>query len=399
MPFAVLRRVLAITSLIVLAGCSASPRQSAYSNARAATPIPATTLAAMDQIGSNRDAPILIRAYKKESEIEIWKWTTSGRYALLKTYPVCRWSGKLGPKTREGDRQVPEGFYTVTPAQMNPNSSQWLAFNVGYPNAMERSLGRDGGDIMVHGTCSSRGCYAMTNEQIEEIYAVMREAFQGGQKSIQFQSYPFHMTAENLVKFRNDENFEFWKNLKEGSDRFEVTKKEPAVGYCGARYTFGATDAPGCGATAANDPDTAAVNAKIAADNAKMASLIASGATTLRISYSDGDQNPFFRTPEKRKLLEKWAAVGELSRPDALGAVEETELDHQGRPVQHQPSPSVSAYAPETSTVAAPVNGTGDDGFFTKWFGASSTVTPADPSSEPVLSGLPVNVPLPPRRG
>jgi murein L,D-transpeptidase YafK len=393
MALPTLNRVLFLSALLVLGGCSSSNNRASYTNARAVTPIPATTLAAMDHIGSNRDAPILIRAYKKESEIEIWKLTSSGKYALMKSYPVCRWSGQLGPKTREGDRQVPEGFYTVTPNQMNPNSALWLAFNVGYPNAMERSLGRSGGDIMVHGTCSSRGCFAMTNEQIEEIYAVMREAFQGGQKSIQFQSYPFHMTAENLVKFRNDENMPFWKNLKEGSDRFEVTKTEPAVGYCGAHYTFGSTEAPGCGQTAASDPAAAEIAAKAAADNAKMSSLIAAGATTTRISYSDGDQNPFFRTPERQKLLEKWAAAGELSRPDALSAVEETEFDHQGNPVPRQPAPvTATAYAatPAPTTAAAQ-----DDGFFQKWF----STAPNQPTADPVLIGTPANVPLPPRRG
>ena len=201
------------------------------------------------------------------------------------------------------------------------------------------------------------------------------------------------MTTENLVKFRNDENLPFWKNLKEGSDRFEVTKKEPAVGYCGARYTFGATEAPGCGQTAAADPAAGKIAAKTAADNAKMASLIAAGATTVHISYSDGDQNPFFRTPEKQKLLEKWAAAGELSRPDALSAVEETELDHLGNPVPRQPAPvTATAYA---ATPAPSIAATQDDGFFQKWFGEA----PLQPSAEPVIVGTPANVPLPPRRG
>jgi murein L,D-transpeptidase YafK len=397
MALPISHRVLFLSALLILGGCNSSNNRISSVNARAVTPIPAATLAAMDHIGSNRDAPILIRAYKKESEIEIWKLTSSGKYALMKSYPVCRWSGKLGPKTREGDRQVPEGFYTVTPNQMNPNSTLWLAFNIGYPNAMERSLGRSGGDIMVHGTCSSRGCFAMTNEQIEEIYAVMREAFQGGQKSVQFQSYPFRMTAENLVKFRNDENMPFWKNLKEGSDRFEVTRKEPAVGYCGARYTFGASEAPSCGQTASSDPAAPEIAAKAAADDAKIASLIAAGATTLRISYSDGDQNPFFRTPEKQKLLEKWAAAGELSRPDALSAVEETELDHQGNPLPRKPAPVTSAYIAATVPQAATPQ---DDGFFQKWFKAPpSNALPSQLSTDPVLAGTPANVPLPPRRG
>jgi len=395
-----LYRVLFLTTLLALAGCSASQNRTNVS-ARSGTPIPKATLLAMDEIDSNRDAPILIRAYKKESEIEVWKQTSKGRYALMKTYPVCRWSGQLGPKTREGDRQVPEGFYTVTPTQMNPNSSLWLAFNVGYPNPMERSLGRNGGDIMVHGTCSSRGCFAMTNEQIEEIYAVMREAFAAGQKSVQFQSYPFRMTAENLVKFRNDPNLPFWKNLKEGSDRFEVTKTEPAVGYCGSRYTFGATDAPGCGQTAAADGAAAEIAAKAASDEAKVAALIAAGAAPIRMSYVDGDQHPSFRTPEKRKLLEKYAASGEFSRPEALSSVEETELDHAGNPLPRR-SPSITAFAPSSAAtpVAPVVTARADqDGFFKKWFGAAEPEpVDATPASPPV-NGFSPNIPLPPRRG
>jgi murein L,D-transpeptidase YafK len=88
-------------------------------------------LALLDQKRMPKDSPILVRLFKQESEAEVWKQDTSGRFALLKTYPICRWSGELGPKIREGDRQAPEGFYTVTPAQMNPNSSYYLAFDIG----------------------------------------------------------------------------------------------------------------------------------------------------------------------------------------------------------------------------------------------------------------------------
>ncbi len=119
----------------------------------------------------------------------------TAEYALLKTYPICRWSGELGPKIKEGDRQAPEGFYTITPGQMNPNSNYYLAFNTGFPNAYDRSWGRTGSELMVHGDCSSRGCYAMTDEQMQEIYALARESFFGGQKAFQLQAYPFRMTA------------------------------------------------------------------------------------------------------------------------------------------------------------------------------------------------------------
>lgn len=391
LPF--LRGVVLIVALTALGACSLERRESVSS--RAFTPIPQETLDAMDALGTNRNAPILIRAYKKESEVEIWKRTTSGQFALLKTYPVCRWSGQLGPKTREGDRQVPEGFYTVTPAQMNPNSALWLSFNVGYPNPLERSLGRTGGDIMVHGTCSSRGCYAMTNEQMEEIYAVMREAFQGGQKTVQFQSFPFRMTVENFAKFRNDPNLAFWKNLKEGSDRFDITKREMAVGYCGNRYTFGATDAPGCGETVA-DQDAAAVSAKMRDDDIKIAALVASGINAVKMSYADGDQNTVFRDPANKKLLEKWAASGELSRPEALATVKEQKLDHKGNviaeaaPVVNADSKTDSANG-DAPPSPAPVKS--KPSFFQNLFGMSLFQSP---DADNAMTTTPA--PLPPPR-
>ena len=143
-----------------------------------------------------RAAPILIRIYKEESTLEVWKQDRTGRFVLLNTYPICKYSGKLGPKIVEGDRQAPEGFYDVALAQMNPNSSEYLAFNIGFPNAFDRSLGRTGRFLMVHGGCRSVGCYAMTDAAMEEIYGLVYEAFRGGQEKVQVQALPFHMTAE-----------------------------------------------------------------------------------------------------------------------------------------------------------------------------------------------------------
>src|SRR5208283_2348184 len=208
---------------------------------------------------------------------------SEGRYALLKTYPICRWSGKLGPKKVEGDMQVPEGFYTIAPGQMNPNSHYYLAFNVGYPNAYDRALGRTGGSVMVHGVCSSAGCFSMTDEQVADIYAIARDSFAGGQREIQLQSYPFHMTAENMAKFRLDPNIDFWKDLKNGSDHFEVTKAEPPVLVCGKRYVFNAT-AKGevsatqpCPALKRDETVEAMVAEKAEKDEAKVAERVASG--------------------------------------------------------------------------------------------------------------------------
>ena len=122
-----------------------------------------------------KESPILVRIFKEESELEVWKQDHSGRFELLKVYPICRWSGDLGPKIKEGDRQAPEGFYTITPGLMNPNSNYYLAINTGFPNAYDRANDRTGAFLMIHGDCSSRGCYAMTDEQIGEIYSLARE--------------------------------------------------------------------------------------------------------------------------------------------------------------------------------------------------------------------------------
>src|SRR5271169_6444700 len=201
-------------------------------------------LAQLEYKHMSKESPILVRLFKEEAELEVWKKDSSGRFALLKTYPICRWSGELGPKIREGDRQAPEGFYTVTPGQLNPNSHSYLSFDIGYPNAFDRAYGRTGGDIMVHGDCSSRGCFAMTDEQISEIYALARESFFGGQRSFQVQSYPFRMTPFNMAKHRNNPNMPFWKMIKEGYDHFEVTRQEPKVDFCEKKYVFDAVKAP-----------------------------------------------------------------------------------------------------------------------------------------------------------
>jgi murein L,D-transpeptidase YafK len=233
-----------IPLLVALTACVAAIALAACQTdtplARALQPLSPQMLALLQQKHMPIDSPILIRLFKEESEVEVWKQDTGGRFALLKTYPICRWSGELGPKTREGDRQAPEGFYTVRPGQMNPNSHHYLSFDIGYPNAYDRAYGRTGGDIMMHGGCSSAGCYAITDEQIAEIYALARESFYGNQRSFQVQAYPFRMTPLNLVKHLDNPNMPFWRMLKEGNDHFEVTHLEPKVDVCEKRYVFDA---------------------------------------------------------------------------------------------------------------------------------------------------------------
>ena len=201
-----------------------------------------STLQKMASLNMDRAAPIFLRVYKEESALEAWKQDRSGRYTLLNTYPICKFSGKLGPKITEGDRQAPEGFYEITPEQMFPLSREYLAFNIGFPNAFDRSLGRSGSFIMVHGGCASIGCYAMTHQQMDEIYRLLDEAFAGGQNRVPFEAYPFRMTAENLARHApNNPNASFWAMLKAGSDTFLATGKPPVIAVCDHRYVFNLT--------------------------------------------------------------------------------------------------------------------------------------------------------------
>jgi murein L,D-transpeptidase YafK len=186
-----------------------------------------------------RHSPILVRVFKEEAELEVWKQDATGHFQILKVYPICRWSGDLGPKLREGDRQAPEGFYTITPELMNPNSNFYLAINVGFPNAFDKANSRSGSYLMIHGDCASSGCYAMTDEQIGEIYSLARDSLLG-RPSFQVQAYPFRLTPANLARHRANPNLAFWNMLKIGNDHFETTHREPKVDVCDGRYVFDA---------------------------------------------------------------------------------------------------------------------------------------------------------------
>jgi len=407
------RFLLAVAVVALLSACD--DRATTLSG-RSLAPIPRDTLALMQSKGVSQDAPILLRSYKQEAELEIWKQKPDGRYVYLKTFPMCRWSGQLGPKMREGDRQVPEGFYSITPGQMNPNSHYYLSFNVGYPNAYDRARGYTGGDIMVHGICSSAGCFSMTNDQIAEIYAIAREAFNGGQKAIQLQSLPFKMTAENLAKHRFDPNIAFWKMLKEGADNFEVTKMEPQVGVCAKRYVFNASAASGerldpsaaCPPLVGDDDIKAEVAAKQQRDDAEVAAFVAKGVPAVKLVYADGGMNPAFANKP----------IEDVSRPDALtsGPVE-IALDERGRPLKPAAVQVLAAKSRPAATVAvakattepgpvlaslgpaAPQVAEADQPFYKRWlgFGSDSTNATAVAANEPAAPE-PADVPLPPRR-
>lgn len=192
-------------------------------------------------LGMKRDAPIMIRIFKEEGVLEVWKSKPNGRYEMITDYKICAWSGMLGPKAKEGDRQAPEGFYDITPGLMNPYSNYYLAINIGYPNAYDRSLNRTGSELMIHGACSSRGCYSMTDLQMQEIYALAKDALDGGQRSFQIQALPFRMTADNMARHAKSPHYEFWKMLKVGYDYFELTHRPPQVAVCENKYVFNQT--------------------------------------------------------------------------------------------------------------------------------------------------------------
>ena len=186
--------------------------------------------------GMSAQSPIFIRVFKKESELEVWKEREDGHYYHYKTYPICNWSGSLGPKQRTGDKQTPEGFYRVNKGRLNPKSKYHLAFNLGYPNNYDRAHRRTGRYLMIHGDCRSIGCYAMTDALVEEIYTLVREAFAGGQSEIKVHAYPFRMSKANMRKYSRNRWYPFWRGLKQGYDHFEKTRQPADVSVCEKRY-------------------------------------------------------------------------------------------------------------------------------------------------------------------
>lgn len=180
-------------------------------------------------------APVFLRIFKRDYELELWM-KKGERFILFATYPVCAFSGKLGPKLEQGDRQAPEGFYTVSRGQLNPNSRWHRSFNLGYPNAFDRAHHRTGNYLMVHGGCASAGCYAMTNPVIDEIWRLVTAALDAGQKRFAVHVFPFRMTDARMRIFAGHRWAPFWRDLKQGFDLFESTKVPPRISVCERRY-------------------------------------------------------------------------------------------------------------------------------------------------------------------
>jgi len=393
----------ALATSTLLAGCNGD---SLSQGAKANKPIPEKLLAEMEAKNMDKGSPMLVRLFKQEAELEVWKQDRTGRFALLKTYPICRWSGDIGPKIREGDRQAPEGFYAITPAQMNPASAYYLSFNMGYPNAYDRAWGRTGSQLMVHGDCSSRGCYAMTDEQISDIYSLGRESFFGGQTAFQVQAYPFRMTPQNMAKYRDNPNMPFWRMLKEGNDIFEVTKTEPKVDFCEKKYVFDAEPVAGgkpltfnpsgkCPAYQLNPETAQALQDKERADRSKLAELISHGTPVAKPRAGiDGGMHPVFATklPDAQSIA--MSDVNDYAVP-ATGPAPGTIPSHVNPPRAPEgtvmETPESSSPEVPSATGGSTSNGGGNSIFssLAKRVGWSREQTPAQTQAAPTPKQVP----------
>jgi len=226
--------IVAFTSLL-LAACVAQGVDK-RNPARSAVPQSPAQVQANQSAGVANNSPVLIRIFKASRELELWRQKPNGEYTLVRTFGICAYSGELGPKKKTGDRQAPEGFYEVTARQLNPQSIEWLSFDTGYPNAYDRHHGYTGSALMIHGGCSSRGCYAVTDSNMEDIYAAMRDAFAGGQRSVQVQIYPFRMHFLNMFFRASGPHEDFWRQLKAGYDKFDATNRPLDVKVVNGRY-------------------------------------------------------------------------------------------------------------------------------------------------------------------
>ncbi len=390
----------AVAAAIALAGCQTD---GVSIPERALKPLSHEMVSDLERKNMPKESPLLVRLFKQEAELEVWKQDSGGRFALLKTYPICRWSGELGPKVKEGDRQAPEGFYTITPGQMNPNSNYYLSVNIGFPNEFDRAHGRTGAFLMIHGDCSSRGCYAMTDEQIAEIYALARESFFGGQRSFQVQAYPFRMTPINMARHRNNPNMPFWKMLKQGYDHFEVTRLEPKVDVCEKRYVFDAE--PPAAASAHGVPASFKFNAaarcpayqvpqeiadevaaKTRRDEVETAALVQKGTPAAPVrTGTDGGMHPVFLAALKPQVVRDHDGNVRtiIDAPRAPGTIPATVNPPRDPNAPSDPVTAVAAApaggkpAPQTQTAAAKPNAASDSGnMFTRLFTSQGDTAP-----------------------
>lgn len=199
------------------------------------TPDTQTPLSRLRASGVSLGAKMLIRIFKAESELEVWL-EKDGTYIHFATYPVCFWSGTLGPKLREGDRQAPEGFYTITSDQLHSGDRWRRSLDIGFPNVFDRVNGRTGSLILVHGGCDSIGCFAMTNAVNAELYDLVSATLRSSMHYVPVHVFPYRMSDQNIALHADAVWKDFWSDLKQGYESFERTRLPPSISVCNKRY-------------------------------------------------------------------------------------------------------------------------------------------------------------------
>ena len=195
--------------------------------------VPQSPVVAQQLLGS----PVYIQIFKEERKLELYAKMGS-EFRLINSYPICNFSGGLGPKRLEGDFKSPEGFYSVDVRQLKPNSKYYRAINIGFPNEYDKAQGYSGAYLMIHGECKSIGCYAMTNTYMDEIYRYVEAAFAYGQAKVDISIYPFRMTEQNLQRHRSSNYISFWQQLKPGYDYFAKHHQPPMVSVTNGQYVL-----------------------------------------------------------------------------------------------------------------------------------------------------------------
>jgi murein L,D-transpeptidase YafK len=239
MMFALFRlrppRIALVAVLLVASMASLSPvRADVGQGSRAARSGLEDELAAR---GFALGAPAFIRVFKESSTLELWLWK-NGRFHPFRSYPICKWSGELGPKLAEGDRQSPEGVYFISGRDLIVNARWHRAMNLGFPNSRDRALGLTGSGILIHGKCSSIGCFSLTDRFVEDIYEVIAAALDAGQPRITVQVFPFPLTRASLERHAGDAWIDFWVRLKRGHDLFLRDGLPPRTFVCLGEYAF-----------------------------------------------------------------------------------------------------------------------------------------------------------------
>jgi murein L,D-transpeptidase YafK len=355
-----MRRLLSIAAIVIglfaLAGCQGSIDDL---SPKASRELPASIVQKIKAKGMKKNAPVYFRLFKDEHVLEVWKQKDNGKFDMVQNYNICAWSGTLGPKVKQGDRQAPEGYYPLRPSQMNPASKYFLAINTGFPNAFDRAHGRSGADLMIHGACSSSGCYSMTDENVQQIFAFARDAFEGGQSEIILEALPFRMTPEKMALFATHKDFKFWEMLREGYDSFELTKIPPKVDFCEKKYVFNRISEKGAFNVNASCPPSQPrwpqLTPVLQSYDTKFESSFAAASKRF-----EGVPFPIVHGGKSRPLDKKWKPQAVTSAPSTNALIAEAERAAKAKAIKDAEAEAAAATPVDAATPAVAAAVTSD---------------------------------------